>query len=190
MRNRARRPWSTLNVSISPSKPPPGTMRVNFQDNMSTVRTNRQTLTPAPAADPSAVFKALRPVTTRLPISKTVVGASSGISPFVINPVDRSLPALTFGSGHSKSESRGSLAASPVFKMAQGYSHKRSSSLVPHAALDSSSLPILPEVRRSLGLTGTMGGSVRSSIPEQDYDGSDPDSDIPDELQVIWSNSD
>ena len=34
------------------------------------------------------------------------------------------------------------------------------SSLVPHAALDSGSLPILPEVHRSLGLAGTMDGSV------------------------------
>jgi len=182
-------PWSTLNASISPSKPSTSTMRVNFQDNMSTIRTHKRTLTPAPAADPSPVFKALRPATTGLPISKTVVDASSGISPFVTNLVDRSPSALTFGSGHSKSESRGSLAASPVFKKAQGYAHKRSKSLVPHAALDSSSLPLLPEVRRSLGLTGTMGGSV-GSIAEQDYDGSDPDSDIPDELQVILSNSD
>lgn len=181
-------PWSTLNASISPSKPSPSTIRVNFQDNMATVRTHRRTMTPAPAADPSPVFKALRPANTRLPISKTVVGASSGIPPFVINPVDRSPSTLTFGSGHSKSESHGSLAPSPVFKKAQGHARKKSS-LIPHAELGSGSLPILPEARRSLGLAGTMGGSV-GSIAEQDYDGSDPDSDIPDELQVILSNSD
>jgi serine/arginine repetitive matrix protein 2 len=180
-------PWSTLNAGISPSKPSPSTIRVNFQDNMATVRTHRRTLTPAPATDPSPVFKSLRPATTCLPASKTLVGAFPGISPFVINPIDRPPSTLTFGSGHSKSESRGSLAASPVFKKAQGHAHKRS--LVPHAALDSGSLPILPEVRRSLGLAGTMGGSV-GSITEQDYDGSDPDSDIPDELQVILSSSD
>ena len=180
-------PWSTLSAGISPSKPSPSTIRVNLQDNMGTVRTHRRTLTPAPAIDPSPVFKSLRPATTRLPVSKSVVGASSGISPFVINPIDRPPSTLTFGSGHSKSESRGSLAASPVFKKAQGHAHKRS--LVPHATLDSGSLPILPEVRRSLGLAGTMGGSVGSNV-EQDYDGSDPDSDIPDELQVILSNSD
>ena len=181
-------PWSTLNAGISPSKPSPSAIKVNFQDNVATVRSHRRTLTPAPAADPSPVFRALRPATTRLPMSKTVVGPSSGISPFVINPSDRSPSALTFGSGHSKSESRGSLAASPVFKKPQSHAHKKSS-LVPHAAPDSGSLPILPEVRRSLGLAGTMGGSV-GSIAEQDYDGSDPDSDIPDELQVILSNSD
>ena len=180
-------PWSTLNAGISPSKPSPSTIRVSFQDNMATVRTHRRTLTPAPAADPSPVFKALRPATTHLPVSKTVVSASSGISPFVINPIDRSPSTLTFGSGHSKSESRGSLSASPVFKKAQGRTRKKSS-LAQHASLDNHSLPILPEARRSLGLAGTMGGSI-GSIAEQDYDGSDPDSDIPDELQVILSNS-
>ena len=181
-------PWSTLNAGISPSKSSLSTIKVDFQDNMGTVRTHRRTVTPAPAADPSPVFKALRPATSRLPMSKTVVAASSGISPFVINPIDRSPSALTFGSGHSKSESHGSLAASPVFKKAQGPARK-GPYFVPHAELDSGSLPILPEVRRSLGLAGTMGGSV-GSVAEQDYDGSDPDSDIPDELQVILSNSD
>ncbi|KAH0838886.1 hypothetical protein J3R83DRAFT_7313 [Lanmaoa asiatica] len=180
-------PWSTLNAGISPSKPSPRTIKVNFQDNMATVRTHRRTLTPAPAADPSPVFKALRPAATRLPMSKTVVGASTGISPFATNAIDRSPSTLTFGSGHSKSESRGSFSTSPVFKKVQGHTRTRSP-LVAHAALDSDSLPILPEVRRSLGLAGTM-GSV-GSIAEQDYDGSDPDSDIPDELQVILSNSD
>ncbi|KAG8220621.1 hypothetical protein J3R82DRAFT_2877 [Butyriboletus roseoflavus] len=178
-------PWSTLNAGISPSKPSPSTMS-NFQDNMATVRKHRRTLTPAPAVDPSPVFKALRPATTRLPT--TVVGASTGISPFVTSMTDRSPSTQTFGSGHSKAESRGTLSVSPVFKKAQGYARK-TFSLVPRAALDDDNLPILPEVRRNLGLAGTMGGSV-GSIAEQDYDGSDPDSDIPDELQVILSNSD
>jgi len=89
---------------------------------MATVRTHRRTLTPAPALDPSPVFRALHPATTRLPVSKTVVG-SSGISPFVINPIDHSPSALMFGSGHSKSESRGSLVTLPVFKKA---AHKKS----------------------------------------------------------------
>lgn len=52
--------------------------------------------------------------------------------------------------------------------------------------LDSPSLLILPDARRNLGLAGTLGGSVG----EQELDASDPDSDIPDELQLILSNSD
>lgn len=181
-------PWSALNASISPSKPSPGTIRIKSQDNMATIRTHRRTLTPAPAADPSPVFKALRPATARLPISKTVAGASTGISPFVVSAIDRSPSNLTFGSRHSKTDSRGSLSVSPVFKKAQGHARKRSL-LVSQAVLNGYSLPILPEVRRNLGLAGTMGGSV-GSVAEQNYDGSDPDSDIPDELQVILSNSD
>ncbi|KAG9307943.1 hypothetical protein JVU11DRAFT_12818 [Chiua virens] len=181
-------PWSTLNASISPSKPSPGTIRVNFQDNTATVRSHRRTMTPAPAADPSPVFKALRPATSRFPVSKTIARSSSGALPFVGNAIDRSPSAMTFGSGHSKSESRTSFSTSPVFKKAQSLLRKRSS-LATQSALDNDNLPILPEARRSLGLTGTMGGSV-GSIAEQDCDGSDPDSDIPDELQVILSNSD
>ncbi|KAF8429851.1 hypothetical protein L210DRAFT_3652038 [Boletus edulis BED1] len=176
-------PWSTLNAGISPSKPSPSTIKINIQDNMATLWTHRRTMTPAPATDPSSIFKALRPTTIHL-MSKTVVGASSGISPFIVNLVDRSMSSLTFGSGHSTSESCGSLSASPVFKKAHGSTRKKSS-LVSHAELDSSNLPILPEVRCTLGLASTVG-----SIPQQVYDGSDPNSDIPDELQVILSNSD
>jgi serine/arginine repetitive matrix protein 2 len=49
---------------------------------------------------------------------------------------------------------------------------------------DNMSLPILPDVQWNLGLAGTLGGSVGA----QELDASDPDSDIPDELQVILSS--
>ncbi|KAF8122215.1 hypothetical protein EV363DRAFT_1558093 [Boletus edulis] len=164
-------PWSTLNAGISPSKPSPSTIKINVQDNMATLRTHRRTMTPAPAADPSPVFKALRPATTRL-MSKTVVGASSGISPFIVNPVDRSTSSLTFGSGHSTSESRGSLSV------------PRQCSRKPTAALERS--PLWCPARN---LT-VVAYRFFLSIPQQVYDGSDPNSDIPDEFQVILSNSD
>ncbi|KAF8417746.1 hypothetical protein L210DRAFT_3655997 [Boletus edulis BED1] len=147
-------PWSTLNAGISSSKPSLSTIKINVQDHMATLWTHRRTMTPAPAADPSPVFKTLRPATTRL-MSKTVTGTSSGISPLM---------------------------------KAHGSTRKKSS-LVPSVELNSGNLPILPEVRCTLGLTGTMDGSV-GSIPEQIHNGSDPDSDIPDKLQVILSNSD
>ncbi|KAF9219060.1 hypothetical protein BS17DRAFT_439592 [Gyrodon lividus] len=196
-------PWSMLNAGISPSKPSPSTIRIRADDNVSTVRlTHKPTTSPAPAADPPPVFKALRPATGRLPVSGKTAGASLGISPFTIGVKDRdrSPSSLTFGSAHSKSDSHGSFSTSPVFKKAHGHSRKRSS-LVPierlrpvahpdhDKGIDSPSLPIPPEARRSLGLAGTMGGSIGSNM-EQEYDASDPDSDIPDELQVILSNSD
>ncbi|KIJ60131.1 hypothetical protein HYDPIDRAFT_32553 [Hydnomerulius pinastri MD-312] len=193
-------PWSTLNAGISPSKPEPSTIRVRSQDAPTPRPTHKRTMSPAPAADPSPVFKALRPATSRVPSAGKTVGAHSSITPFAlaVRNVDRSPSSLTFGSAHSKSDSQGSLSASPVFKKARGHSRKQSS-LVPiellqpvaHSSkgLDSPSLPIPPEARRSLGLAGTMGGSIGSTA-EQEYDASDPDSDIPDELQVILSSSD
>ncbi|KAG6330873.1 hypothetical protein ID866_8216 [Astraeus odoratus] len=183
-------PWSTLNASISPSKHSPATIRGTPNDNASTLRmTHKRTLTPAPAADPLPVFKALRPATSKVPKARAVIGASPGIPPFSLSAgeTDRSPSTLTFGSGHSKSDSHGSFSASPVFKKANGHTRKKSS-LVPIQD-QNGSLPIPPEARRSLGLTGTMGGSIGSTA-EQEFDASDPDSDIPDELQVILSNSD
>ena len=72
----------------------------------------------------------------------------------------------------------------PVFKRHGG--HVRSGSIA--SALGNKrvgrsplkSMPIAPEARRGLGLTGTMG-----SLTEPSIDPEDPDSDIPDELQVI-----
>ncbi|KAG0697268.1 hypothetical protein DFH29DRAFT_160061 [Suillus ampliporus] len=185
-------PWATLNAGISPAKPsPPRDAKVPA----STFRlTHKRTLSPAPAAEPEPVFKALRPATTRVPVpalGRAVFASPVGL-PFMGN-ADRSPSSRTFGSAHSKSSSRASLGASPVFKKARGHERKQSS-LVPaeHAgatgdiAKPHDSLPILPDARRNLGLAGTLGGSVG----EQELDASDPDSDIPDELQVILSSSD
>ncbi|KIK98105.1 hypothetical protein PAXRUDRAFT_725108 [Paxillus rubicundulus Ve08.2h10] len=194
-------PWSMLNAGISPSKPSPATVRVRSDENTPTLRSkHKPVMSPAPAADPSPVFKPLRPATSQFPISIKANNASSSISPFVLGMTDRdrSPSSLTFGSPHSKSDSHGSLSGSPVFKKAHGHARKRSALVPiervrpithPDKALDSPSLPIPPEARRNLGLTGTMGGSIGSTA-EQEYDASDPDSDIPDELQVILSSSD
>ena len=65
-------PWSTLNASISPSKPSPATsatVRAKSGDHdVPTLRlSHKHTLTPAPATDPPLVFRALRPVTRKIP---------------------------------------------------------------------------------------------------------------------------
>jgi hypothetical protein len=191
-------PWATLNAGISPAKSPP---KDSHESAASTFRfTHKRTMSPAPAAESEPVFKALRPAKSRVPVSGRAVFAAPMSLPFVGN-ADRSPSSRTFGSVHSKSSSRVSLGASPVFKKAKGHERKPSS-LVPveHAhlqlrcdtpddipkSLDSPSLLILPDARRNLGLAGTLGGSVGG----QELDASDPDSDIPDELQIILSNSD
>ncbi|KAG2134191.1 uncharacterized protein EDB93DRAFT_1173064 [Suillus bovinus] len=190
-------PWATLNAGISPAKSPPK----DSHAPASTFRfTHKRTMSPAPAAEPEPVFKALRPAKNRVPVSGRTVFAAPMNLPFMGN-ADRSPSSRTFGSAHSKSSSRASMGASPVFKKARGHERKPSS-LVPmeHAhlqlrcdttddiqnPLDSPRLLILPDARRNLGLAGTLGGSVGG----QELDASDPDSDIPDELQIILSNSD
>ena len=68
----------------------------------------------------------------------------------------------------------------------QGHARKRSSAPTQD---HTNSLPIPLEARPNLGLAGTMGGFIGGTA-EQEFDASNPDSDVPDELQVILSNSD
>ncbi|KAG1849200.1 hypothetical protein F4604DRAFT_1811164 [Suillus subluteus] len=190
-------PWATLNAGISPAKSPP---RDSHEATPTFRFTHKRTMSPAPAAEPEPVFKALRPAKSRVPVSGRAVFAAPMSLPFTGN-VDRSPSSRTFGSAHSKSSSRASLGASPVFKKARGHERKPSSLMpVEHVhlqlrcdttddipkQLDSPRLLILPDARRNLGLAGTLGGSVGG----QELDASDPDSDIPDELQIILSSSD
>ncbi|KAI6017029.1 hypothetical protein EDC04DRAFT_2944706 [Pisolithus marmoratus] len=150
-------------------QPSPATIRAQPREDVPTVRMTHK------------LFK--------VPRAAATVRSSPAVPPFVlgINETDRSPSAFTFGSAHLKSDSHGSSLVSPVFKKAQGHARKQSS-LVPDQD-QTSGLPIPPEARCNLGLTGTMGGSV-GTMAEQEFDASDPDSDIPDELQVILSNSD
>ncbi|KAH7906868.1 hypothetical protein BJ138DRAFT_1217944 [Hygrophoropsis aurantiaca] len=161
--------------------------------------THKRTMSPAPAVDASPVFKALHPAKAKYPVTASkFIGASPSVTGLAsaASHGDKSPSTLTFGSAHSKSNSHDSLSASPVFKKAQGHARKRSS-FVPIQYLegqrdngyDSPSLPIPPEARRNLGLAGTMGGSIGSDAGIE-LDASDPDSDIPDELQVILQQSD
>lgn len=183
-------PWSTLNASISPSKSPPATIRARIKDDAPRF-THKRTLSPAPAADPPPVFIALRPATSKLRKFGKTTKPSSGTLQFTLedSEEDRSPSSLTFGSLDSMSDSHGALSGCPVFKKMQGRAQKRSSPVPNQDHESTDSLPILPEARRNLGLTGTMGASVGSTA-KQEFDASDPDSDIPDELQVILSNSD
>ncbi|KAG1854418.1 hypothetical protein DFJ58DRAFT_787853 [Suillus subalutaceus] len=164
-------PWATLNAGISPAKSP---SRDSHEATPTFRFTHKRTMSPAPAAEPEPVFKALRPAKSRVPVSGRAVFVAPMSLPFTGN-VDRSPSSRTFGSAHSKSSSRASLGASPVFKKARGHERKPSS-LVPveHVhlqlrcdttddipkQLDSPRLLILPDARRNLGLAGTLGGSV------------------------------
>ncbi|KAG2365179.1 hypothetical protein BDR07DRAFT_1470529 [Suillus spraguei] len=190
-------PWATLNAGISPAKSPP-------RDSHASVPTfkftHKRTTSPAPAAEPEPVFKALRPAKGKVPISRRTVFAAPTSLPFT-GSADRSPSSRTFGSVHSTSSSRASLGADPVFKKATGHERKPSSLMsMEHAhlqlrcdttddiskLLDSPSLLILPDARRNLGLAGTLGRSVGG----QELDVTDPEFNIADESQAILSSSD
>jgi hypothetical protein len=109
----------------------------------------------------------------------------------------RAPSSLTFGSRSSDAsvEDAATLRARtgglpPVFTR-----HSRNrSSLLPDAPSPKSSqgsargMPLAREAKRVLGMGGTMGGSDASGYEAQELDASDPDSDIPDELQVILAS--
>ncbi|KIM63052.1 hypothetical protein SCLCIDRAFT_24617 [Scleroderma citrinum Foug A] len=65
-------PWSTLNASISPSKPSPATpatvrAKSGDHDVPTLCLSHKHTPTPAPATDPLLMFRALRPATRKIP---------------------------------------------------------------------------------------------------------------------------
>ncbi|KZT25561.1 hypothetical protein NEOLEDRAFT_1178340 [Neolentinus lepideus HHB14362 ss-1] len=181
-------PWP-----ISPAKPRQRTQTRVDTDNKApsaTVRRvhkRKESDTPAPAPDPP-VFQPLRPphakvssVSTRL--ITTVEGDESfpemARTPVIWNePVQ--ISSLTFGSRSSETSAAGSnegdqdQSPTPAF---------RRPSRQPLADSLRDSMPIPREARRGLGLTGTMGGSTFSD--DMNVDPDDPDSDIPDELQII-----
>ncbi|THU90173.1 hypothetical protein K435DRAFT_864575, partial [Dendrothele bispora CBS 962.96] len=78
----------------------------------------------------------------------------------------------------------------PVLPSVFGHARNRSSLLSSQLNESSdedntTSRPLAPGARRMLGMKGTMGGSDVSAYAVDELDASDPDSDIPDELQNI-----
>ncbi|GLB36845.1 hypothetical protein LshimejAT787_0311320 [Lyophyllum shimeji] len=198
-------PWPTLLQNLSPVKAlpkkevpsPSGTPVRRF--------THKRTMTPAPEPEPSPVFQPLRPAKSRNAFAtlKAPVKPVQEDSPFNDGTV-RAPSLRTFGS-HSSSRvaspsvvengsgvMEASPTLSPVFKRIPEHRRKRSS-LVPmdvddSRANDDDTVPIPPETRRILGMSGTMGGSDVSGYAVPELDASDPDSDVPGELRDLLSN--
>ncbi|EIN05384.1 hypothetical protein PUNSTDRAFT_127845 [Punctularia strigosozonata HHB-11173 SS5] len=163
--------------------------------------THRRTLSPpGPAIEPPPVFKALSPpitLTSRKP-SLEVPADSSPPRVHATPPTTghRHTPSsLTFGKANSKVGNRLDLgddaaepSPTPVFRKA-AHGRPRSTEIPPEqqSPKDTNGMPLAPEAKRGLGLGGTMGGSVASGMTTKEVDPEDPDSDIPDELQVILS---
>ena len=75
-------------------------------------------------------------------------------------------------------DSPGSFSVFPIFMKAQGYACKRSLAPIQDRT---NNLLIPSEARHNPGPAGTMCGSIGSTA-EQEFD---PDSDIPDRLQIF-----
>ena len=178
-------PWTELDWKVSPRKP-------LVKPKPASHLKHKRTLTPSPA-DPMPVFQPLRPANTK---SKAALLASEPASRSATPPIvgEAAAPSSrTFGSRPSKiglktkGDEEAQPSPTPVFSRVGGHVRK-GSSLVPMnskgsvGSLRRMGRSMTPEARKGLGLSGTLGGST-----EPDVDPEDPDSDIPDELQVILS---
>ena len=177
-------PWNELDWKVSPRKP-------LVMPKQAPQLTHKRTLTPSPEV-PMPVFHPLRPANNKSKASLLAEPASRSATPPI--STDAAAPSSrTFGSRPSKVGLRSpppeddKSSPTPVFSRAGGQLRK-GSSLVPMnskgsvGSLRRMGVPITAEGRKGLGLAGTLGGST-----EPEVDPEDPDSDIPDELQVILS---
>ncbi|KAJ8520630.1 hypothetical protein ONZ45_g2582 [Pleurotus djamor] len=187
--------WPTLR-SIAQAEPP-APLAAAATITPSRLKHKRATLpSPGPPpAEPSPVFQPLRPAKARARMSDAFLDSPS--KPAVEFGASRAPSCLTFGS-HSRSSSAksGSVCEeaalpSPLGSIFKKTHTRKKSSLIHYANSDaedggnqSDSIPILPETKRVLGMTGTMGASVAEGYAVE-LDASDPDSDIPDELQIL-----
>ncbi|KAJ3725176.1 hypothetical protein C8R42DRAFT_718664 [Lentinula raphanica] len=171
---------------------------------------HKRTMSPSeylPESSPPPPIQPLRPAKSRniMPSSnlqllgpppKMDLPPLKSLSPDVV----RAPSSMTFGSRSSSRGGESSISSlddihNPVFKPTHGHARNRSSLLSSQRSRGSqgsipednftSSRPLSFEARRQLGMKGTMGGSDVSAYAVDDLDASDPDSDIPDELQDV-----
>ncbi|KAF7327809.1 hypothetical protein MKEN_00360700 [Mycena kentingensis (nom. inval.)] len=178
-------PWPN-----SPQSSPPA--RATPPASATFKRAHRRTMTPTPEPEPAPVLQPLRLRPSR--IRPAVVMASPSPPPTSSGSEDgtdmRAPSSLTFGS-RSSTGSTDVRQLPPVFTR-----HTRNrSSLLPDAPVSPKSstesrngMPLARDAKRVLGMAGTLGGSQASDYQEEELDASDPDSDIPNELQVILSS--
>ncbi|KAK0475256.1 hypothetical protein IW261DRAFT_1422569 [Armillaria novae-zelandiae] len=169
---------SPLPVRLPSPSPPQSTPKIS-------AKTQKQTLTPGPLPDPEPVLRPLRPAKPR--ISKAVAKSPTASVKKAARP-----PPATFRSSitgfrnPTSSQEFNELENHPIFmrKRASLGAVKRVSRTSSEHDDTTSRQPLAPGARKMLGMRGTMGGSDVSAYA-QDVDVSDPDSDIPDELQFI-----
>ncbi|KAJ3908042.1 hypothetical protein F5879DRAFT_794348 [Lentinula edodes] len=206
-------PWPVLNSYLPQNEVP---AKEASSVTTSKVRgMHKRTMSPSgylPEASPPPPLRPLRPAKSRNVVASfnlLPLGPPPSIDLPVqpLSPVNagRAPSSLTFGSRSSSRGGESSISSlndihsrNPVFKPTHGHNRNRSSLLSSQPGGGSqgsipeenftTSRPLSVEARRQLGMKGTMGGSDVSAYAVDDLDTSDPDSDIPDELQVILAN--
>lgn len=178
-------PWSALDWQVSPKRPA----------SKSTLRPKqKRAVSPPPAADPPAVFQPLRPArSTIAPVfSKAEASPSQSNASGSIRGGEASY--RTFGgsvrSAKTEDEDEDHAGSpTPILKRISKHTKtgslasaftRRASKFSLRSVFSTQSGTITKDAKRGLGLGGTMGSSTEPSV-----DPEDPDSDIPDELQVI-----
>jgi len=146
---------------------------------------------------PSSVSRPLRPAKSRKasrPAPTESISSSTERSPTSAANCSVTMgPPSTKSRSMSKKKSFGVLANSPKeFTLGRTFRKVMSTlSLSTNKATESSlssdltGVPMSEEVQKDLGLAGTLGGSMSSRNLHQSMGLDDPDSDIPNELQVI-----
>ena len=178
--------WPTSIPGLSPLKESSSSSVSNTTPPSSTFhRTHKRTLTPAPEPEPEPLYQLLHPAKVRVP-SGTLKASYLSMAEKGSALGDNNLQAasLTFGSRSSScAGSKGSMvdysggSLTPVFKRIHDQERKRSS-LVPadfrgsqgsqtSELADKFSLPIAHEMKKVLGMSGTMGGSDVSCYRDQ-----------------------
>ncbi|KAM6497668.1 hypothetical protein JOM56_005616 [Amanita muscaria] len=168
----------------------PSNLRPSTSPSSTFRKGHRRQMTPAPEPEPAPVFQPLRPAARPRTAQSLIPPPTPASLPKSINESLDSSLEVGRGAVVAKNEvpTIRPVRSSMTFGTASPASSSKNKS--------KSKVPIPPETRRVLGMSGTlgMGGSdlpAMYAVPEMDA-GSDPDSDIPDELQFILkaSNSD
>ncbi|KAG7440055.1 uncharacterized protein BT62DRAFT_938390 [Guyanagaster necrorhizus] len=177
-------PWPVLD-NLPPVKPPSSPPPPPRSLSTAFTCTHERTFTPGPAPDPSPVLRPLRPAKSRV-LKAVAQSPTQSVKKAARPPPSTFRPSITGFRTSTSSKGFNELENHPIFMRKRallGADNRASRASTEHEDT-TSRRPLAPGARKMLGMKGTMGGSDVSAYAE-DVDVSDPDSDIPDELQFI-----
>ncbi|KAK2467490.1 hypothetical protein APHAL10511_000345 [Amanita phalloides] len=175
-------PWSKLLEGLSPKKQAPGSSPLKKLKSVSSSGTfrkgHRRQPTPAPEPEPAPAFQPLRPaVRPKNTISDMHAAAAAAAT---VATVTAPLPfEETSESSIELGRGAAFMRGAPSFNTFGARKPTKRVSLDP---AETGKVRRVPETRRMLGMSGSLGA------PDE-ADGSDPDPDMPNELQFILSNN-